>query len=58
MIFSAYSVKMVFLFPTNMILPSVKNAKMILSQKMHLKMTFPASLKMMIFYRENMEASS
>ena len=46
--------KGVFLFPTNMILPSVIEAKMIFSRKIHLKMIFPASLKKMIFILENM----
>ena len=33
---------------------SVKKAKMIFSQKIHLQMTFPASLKKMILILENM----
>ena len=37
MTFSVYSVKMVFLFPTNMILPFCQKAKMIFSQKNTLK---------------------
>ena len=54
LIFSVYSVKIVFLFPTNIILPSVKKAKMIFYQKIHLKMTLAVSLKKMIFILENM----
>ena len=45
MIFSVYSVKMLFLFPTNMMHLSVKKVAM---------MTFPVSFKKMIFILENM----
>ena len=34
--------------------PSVKKPKIIFSQKIHLQMTFPASLKKMILILENM----
>ena len=55
MIFSVYSVKMVFLFPTNMILPFCQKSRFdILPKKIHLKMSLPESLKKMIFILENM----
>ena len=57
-IFSVYSVKMVFLFPTNMILPFCQKSKdeiiIIIIIIIHLKMTFPLLLKKMIFILENM----
>ena len=54
MMFSVFSVKMVFVFPRNMILPFC-HKKLIWSspRKIHLKMTFPVSLKKMIFIPEN-----
>ena len=45
MIFSVYSVKMLFLFPTNVIHPFVKKVAM---------MTFPVSFKKTTFILENM----
>ena len=54
MMFSVCSVKMIFLFPTNMKLHSVKKPKMIFSWKIHLKVTFPALLKKKIFILEKM----
>ena len=56
MTFSVYSVKMVFLFPTNMILPFCRKSKdeiIIIKLIIHLKMTFPVSLKKRIFMLEN-----
>ena len=45
MMLSVYSVKMVFLFPTNMKLPFCQKSKDDLLPKIHLKMKFAASLK-------------
>ena len=50
LIFSVYSVKMVFHFSTNMILPFCQKSK---DAKLDLKMTFPVSLKKMILILEN-----
>ena len=55
MVFSAYLVKMVFLFPRNMILPFCQKSKdYIFFRKIHIKTIFPLSLKKMIFILENM----
>ena len=45
MIFSVYSVKMVFFFLQIWYYPSVKRAKIIFSRKIHLKMTLLVSLR-------------
>ena len=58
MIFSVYSVEMVFLFPNDMTLPYCHKSKGNLLKKIHLKMRFPVSLKKMIFILENMVISS
>ena len=50
MIFSVYLVKMVFLFPANIILPFCQKSK----DGLLPKNTFPVSLKKMIFILENM----
>ena len=55
MIFSVYSVMMVFPLPANMILPFCRKSKddFLKYKKKHLKMTFLVSLKKMIFILEN-----
>ena len=54
MTFSVYSIKMVFLFPTNMLLSFCQKSKdNLLPKKIYLGMTFPVSLKKMIFILEN-----
>ena len=54
MTFSVYSVKMVFLFSTNIMLPFFKKAKITFSRKIHLKMTFFVSLEKIVFILDNM----
>ena len=51
MIFSVCSVKIVF--PKDMILPFYQKSKDDLLPKIHLKMTFPISLKNVLFILEN-----
>ena len=57
MILSVCSVKILFLFPTNMILPFWHKSKVDLLPKTKLKITFSISLKNMIFILENMISS-
>ena len=52
--FSVCSVKMVFLFPTNMKLPFGQKSKDDLFPKNNLMMTFPALLKKMILILEKL----
>ena len=55
MTFSAYSIKMVLAFPTNYEIILLSNREnMISSRNIHLKMTFPVSLKKMILVLESM----
>ena len=54
MIFSVYSVKMVLLFPTNLILPFYQKSKDDLLPRNILTMTFLVSLKKTILILENM----
>ena len=53
MMISVYSVKTVFLFPTNVKLPFCQKGKDDLFRKIHLKMTHAALLKKIIFIPEN-----
>ena len=55
MVFSAYSMNMVFLFSRNMILPFCqKKQRWSSPERIHCKMTSSVSLKKMIFILENM----